>query len=71
MAKTRKSDKSIKALIDYKMRLLYDFGVCERHDTKMKDNLAAAIKARPDVDPQVVLDSYCRPIISKVMNGWN
>lgn len=71
MAKTRESNKSIKALIEYKMRLLYDFGVCERHDTKMKDNLVAAIKARPDVDPQVVLDSYCRTIISKVMNSWN
>lgn len=71
MAKARKSDKSIKALIDYKMRLLYDFGVCERYDTEMKANLMAAIEARPDVDPQVVLDSYCRPIISKVMNSWS
>lgn len=71
MAKARKSDKSIKALIDYKMRLLYDFGVCGRYDEEMREKLMKAIEARPTVDPQVVLDSYCRPIISNVMNSWN
>lgn len=71
MARTRSSEKSVKTLIDYKMRLLYDFGVCGRYDEEMRGKLVKAIEARPNVDPQVVLDSYCRPIISKVMNSWS
>ena len=60
----------IKKAINDKMRVLEDFGICTRRDTDMRRKLAAAIDAKPDKDPDEVLDYFCRPMIQAVANSW-
>lgn len=62
--------KPIKKIINEKMRLLYDFGVCDYNDFTMRNKLADEIKRRSSVDPQIVLDSYCKPLVKQAMDSW-
>lgn len=61
---------SIKKLINEKMRLLSDFKVCEYDDDEMRKKLLAEIERRSNVNPQIVLESYCKPLIKEAMNNW-
>ena len=51
----KREQSSIKEVIKYKMRLLDDFGICDKHDNK---------------DPREVADIYCRPMVQAVVNRW-
>lgn len=65
------NDPPVYQLINNKMRLLDDFGICERNDKDMKNKLRQAIRDKPDKDPRQVLDYYCRPMIQAKVNSWN
>lgn len=70
MAKSKPRDKSIKIIINNKMRCFDDFGICSYDDESMRENFKKAIEERPTVDPQIALDSYCRPFIEKAIFSW-
>lgn len=70
MRVAKKTGSSIKSMVSEKMQLLDDFGICKKDDPQMKKNLENAIRDNPDRDPQVVLDSYCRPLVHKMMDSW-
>lgn len=70
MSKLSKNGESISKLIKSKMRVLSDFGICDRKDEKMIAELEQAIKAYPNKPPREALDYYCRPMIRKVVNSW-
>ena len=59
-----------KNIISEKMKVLSDFGICDKDDYKMIERLRKAIKDKPDKDPRYVLDYYCRPMIQDVINKW-
>lgn len=62
--------KSIKAMIDEKMKVLDDFGICDRHDKEMREKLRKAVENKPDKDPRETLDYACRPLIHAKVNSW-
>ena len=70
MSKRSKNDESISKLIKSKMRVLSDFGICDRGDEKMMAELEQAIKTYPNKSKREALDYYCRPMIQKVVNSW-
>lgn len=70
MSKRSKNDESVSKLIKSKMRVLSDFGICDREDKKMIAELEQAIKIYPNKPPREALDYYCRPMIQKVVNSW-
>lgn len=63
--------KTIKKMINEKMRLLDDFRICAYDDAAMRKKLEQVIKERPDVEPRIVLDSYCKQLLQEAMNNWN
>ena len=63
MSYTSNGNKSIKTIINEKMRCLDDFGVCSYNDKEMRDRLKKAIAKYPDKTPQEAVDYYCRPLI--------
>ena len=63
MSYTSNGNKSIKTIINEKMRCLDDFGVCSYNDKEMRDRLKKAIAKYPDKTPQQAIDYYCRPLI--------
>lgn len=63
--------KTIKTLIKDKMQVLDDFGICDKNDKEMKEELARQIEEHPDRDPRSVLDYYCRPMIQMTANRWH
>lgn len=65
-----KNPLSIRRLIADRMRILDDFGICDRHDHTMKKMLENAIAEKPDKDPEVVLEMFCRPMIQAKVNSW-
>ena len=62
--------KSIKAMINEKMKVLDDFGICDRHDKEMRKKLRKAVENKPDKDPRETLDYVCRPLIQAKVNSW-
>ena len=65
------TSKSIRIMINEKMRLLNDFGVCEYRDKEMREKLSNEIERRSSADPQIVLDSYCKPLVKQAMDSWS
>lgn len=61
---------SIKRIIGDHMRTLDDFGICDKYDFDMRERMEAAIKAKPDKDPDEVLEFFCRPMIQEKINSW-
>ena len=61
---------SVKQVIEEKMRVLHDFGICDRYDENMRAKLKHAIDERPNDDPRTVLDYFCRPMIQDKVNSW-
>lgn len=64
-------NKSIKNIINDKMRCLDDFGICGKDDKAMREKLNQVIIDNPDKDPRCVLDYYCRPMIQAKVNSWH
>ena len=52
MSKRSKNGESISKLIKSKMRVLSDFGICDREDKKMIAELEQAIKIYPNKPPK-------------------
>ena len=65
-----KSKASVKRIINDHMRILDDFGICDKYDHSMRNRMEAAIAAKPDVDPDFVLEIFCRPLIHEKVNSW-
>ena len=63
MSYTSNCNKSIKTIINEKMRCLDDFGICSYNDTEMREKLKNAIAKYPNKAPQEAIDYYCRPLI--------
>ena len=63
MSYTSNCNRSIKTIINEKMRCLDDFGVCSYNVKEMRDRLKKAIAKYPDKTPQQAIDYYCRPLI--------
>ena len=63
MSYTSNCNRSIKTIINEKMRCLDDFGVCSSNDKDTRDRLKKAIAKYPDKTPQEAIDYYCRPLI--------
>lgn len=62
--------KTIRRLIDDRMRILDDFNICDKNDINMKQKLENAIYEKPDKDPEEVLEFFCRPMIQQKINSW-
>ena len=62
--------QSLSCVVNEKMRVLSDFGICDKYDETMKKRLFQTIQDSPDKDPREVLDAYCRPMIQKEVNSW-
>ena len=71
MSKRSKNDESISKLIKSKMRVLSDFGICDRQDKNMISKLEQYIKDHPEKTPREALDYYCRPMIQAKVNSWD
>ena len=71
MSKRSKNGESISKLIKSKMRVLSDFGICDRQDQNMISKLEQYIKDHPEKTPREALDYYCRPMIQAKVNSWD
>lgn len=69
MSKRSKNGESISKLIKSKMRVLSDFGICDRQDQNMISKLEQCIKDHPEKTPREALDYYCRPMIQAKVNS--
>lgn len=65
-----KRENVSRSVINDKMRVLSDFGICDRQDQNMISKLEQYIKDHPEKTPREALDHYCRPMIQKVVNSW-
>lgn len=63
--------KTINFMINEKMIVLEDFGICGRHDKTIREKLKKAIEDKPEKDPREVIDYICRPWIHDKVNSWN
>lgn len=61
---------SIKRIINEHMIILDDFDICDKYDHSMRNRMEAAIAAKPDKDPDLVLELFCRPLIQDKVNSW-
>lgn len=61
---------SIKRIINEHMVILDDFGICDKYDHSMRNRMEVAIAAKPDKDPDLVLELFCRPLITEKVNSW-
>ena len=62
--------RTINAMINEKMIVLEDFGICSRHDKTIREKLKKAIEDKPEKDPREVIDYICRPWIHSKINSW-
>lgn len=53
------------------MKVLDDFGICEKNDKSMIAKLEQVVKDHPEKDPREALDYYCRPMIQAKVDSWN
>ena len=61
--------RTINAMINEKMIVLEDFGICGRHDKTIREKLKKAIEDKPKKDPREVIDYICRPWIHSKINS--
>ena len=61
--------RTINAMINEKMIVLEDFGICGRHDKAIRDKLKKALEDKPKKDPREVIDYICRPWIHSKINS--
>ena len=62
--------RTINAMINEKMIVLEDFGICGRYDQSIRKKLKKAIEDKPEKDPREVIDYICRPWIHSKINSW-
>lgn len=62
--------RTINAMINEKMIVLEDFGICGRYDKTIQEKLKKAIEDKPEKDPREVIDYICRPWIHSKINSW-
>ena len=62
--------RTINAMINEKMIVLEDFGICGRYDQSIRKKLKKAIEDKPEKDPREVIDYICRPWIHAKINSW-
>lgn len=62
--------RTINAMINEKMIVLEDFGICGRNDKTIREKLKKAIEDKPEKDPREVIDYICRPWIHSKINSW-
>lgn len=62
--------RTINAMINEKMIVLEDFGICGRYDKTIREKLKKAIEDKPEKDPREVIDYICRPWIHSKINSW-
>lgn len=62
--------KSVNAMINKKMKVLDDFGVCSKKDSEMRAKLREKIESQPNRDPRTVIDQFCRPLIQAKIRSW-
>lgn len=65
-----KRENVSRSVINDKMRVLSDFGICDRQDQNMISKLEQYIKDHPEKTPREALDHYCRPMIQAKVNSW-
>lgn len=63
-------NKSVTAMINEKMKVLDDFGVCSKKDPEMRAKLREEIESQPNRDPRTVIDQFCRPLIRAKIRSW-
>lgn len=63
-------NKSVTAMINEKMKVLDDFGVCSKKDPEMRATLREEIESQPNRDPRTVIDQFCRPLIQAKIRSW-
>ena len=63
--------RTINAMINEKMIVLEDFGICGRYDQSIRKKLKKAIEDKPEKDPREVIDYICRPWIHDKVNSYN
>ena len=61
--------RTINAMINEKMIVLEDFGICGRYDQLIREKLKKAIEDKPEKDPREVIDYICRPWIHSKINS--
>ena len=61
--------RTINAMINEKMIVLEDFGICGRYDQSIRKKLKKAIEDKPEKDPREVIDYICRPWIHSKINS--
>ena len=61
--------RTINAMINEKMIVLEDFGICGRYDQSIRKKLKKAIEDKPEKDPREVIDYICRPWIHAKINS--
>ena len=66
-----KRENVSRSVINDKMRVLSDFGICDRKDQNMISKLEQYIKDHPEKTPREALDYYCRPMIQAKVNSWD
>ena len=59
------------SVVKEKMKVLDDFGICDKNDKSMIAKLERVVKDHPEKDPREALDYYCRPMIQAKVNSWN
>ena len=61
--------RTINAMINEKMIVLEDFGICGRNDKTIREKLKKAIEDKPEKDPREIIDYICRPWIHAKINS--
>ena len=71
MADNRGKRLNSTSVVKEKMKVLDDFGICDKNDKSMIAKLEQVVKDHPEKDPREALDYYCRPMIQAKVNSWN
>ena len=70
MADNRGKRLNSTSVVKEKMKVLDDFGICDKNDKSMIAKLEQVVKDHPEKDPREALDYYCRPMIQSKVNSW-
>ena len=71
MADNRGKRLNSTSVVKEKMKVLDDFGICDKNDKSMIAKLEQVVKDHPEKAPREALDYDCRPMIQAKVNSWN
>lgn len=63
----RKKLSPLEIIIEEKKKIFEDFDI--NWDEKIKQEFCAQLKAKPNRDPQIILDQICRPYIMRKLGA--